>query len=207
LVETPRIADADAPLLAAEGKTLLGLAAASIRHGLTHDAPMAGPRGLAPELGATRATFVTLALAGELRGCVGTIFARRALAEDVIDNAFAAAFRDHRFAPLGESEWSATSVSISLLGALRAIPADRRDAVLARVTPGHDGLVLTQGRRRGVFLPQVWDKLPRPGDFIDALLRKAGLDVESWPRGLEAQIFQVHETESQPLERALEGWG
>jgi hypothetical protein len=144
---------------------------------------------------------VTLEKKGELRGCIGTIFAHRALAADVVENAFAAAFRDHRFAPFGGEEWEATSVSISVLGLLEPIAADTRAAVLSALRPHHDGLVLSLGRQRGVFLPQVWDKLPQPNDFVAALLRKAGLDSENWPKGLDAQVFHVHETESIPLAR------
>jgi hypothetical protein len=199
------MADAsDARLMAAHGRMLLGVAARSLRSGLDRGEPLVpAAADLAPELREARATFVTLEKARELRGCIGTLFARRPLAEDVAENAFAAAFRDHRFSPLAAHEWEATSVSISLLGRLTPIGAKTQRDLVDNLTPGRDGLVLALGQRRGVFLPQVWDKLPEPVDFIAALLATAGLDPESWPTGLEAQVFQVQDTASLSLARVV----
>ncbi|MDX2143370.1 MAG: AmmeMemoRadiSam system protein A [Rhodospirillaceae bacterium] len=196
--------DSDARLMAAHGPALLAIAARSIRNGLDRGEPLVpAVTNMPAELREVRATFVTLEKGDDLRGCVGTIFARRPLAEDVAENAFAAAFRDHRFSPLAAHEWETTSVAISLLGRLTPIGAKTQREVVDNLKPGRDGLVLSLGARRGVFLPQVWEKLPVPAGFIAALLRKAGLESESWPAGLEAQIFQVRDTASVQLARVV----
>ena len=55
--------------------------------------------------------------------------------------------------------------------------------------PGRDGLVLSEGDRRGVFLPMVWDSLPEPRDFLAALKQKAGLPRDHWSDTLRIERF------------------
>ena len=126
------------------------------------------------------ATFVTLKMHGELRGCIGTLEPFRPLGLDVRENALAAAFRDPRFRPLTTGEFEATTVEVSLLSESRALDIAGEDDLLARLRPGHDGLVLEYGRHRATFLPQVWDALADPRDFVAALKRKAGLPADFW---------------------------
>ena len=133
-----------------------------------------------PELQKMRASFVTLMQRGELRGCIGTLEAHRALGVDVRANAVAAAFRDPRFAPLTAGEFTATAIEVSVLGRSEPLPTvDERDA-LARLRPGVDGVILACGHRRATFLPQVWEQLPDPREFLAALKRKAGLSDDFW---------------------------
>ena len=96
-------------------------------------------------------------------------------------NAVAAAFRDPRFAPLARDEFAAIAIEVSLLrsAASRSPPCDEDDA-LAQLRPGVDGVILECGRRRATFLPQVWEQLPEPRDFLRALKRKAGLPSDFW---------------------------
>ena len=130
------------------------------------------------ELGEPGATFVTLTQNGQLRGCIGSLEAHRPLATDVAENARAAAFRDPRFAPLGKDEFARTRVEVSLLTPPEPFPvADEADA-LARLRPGIDGLILSYGRRRATFLPQVWESLPEAHQFIAQLKLKAGLPAD-----------------------------
>jgi AmmeMemoRadiSam system protein A len=126
------------------------------------------------------ATFVTLKMHGELRGCIGTLEPFRPLGLDVRENALAAAFRDPRFLPLTTGEFEATTVEVSLLSESRALDIAGEDDLLARLRPGHDGLVLRYGHHRATFLPQVWDALADPRDFVAALKRKAGLPADFW---------------------------
>jgi len=154
------------------GATLLALARDAISSRL-EAGPV--PWGDAPWLDAPGATFVSLHAAGELRGCVGSLEAWRALREDVRSNAVAAAFRDTRFPPLDVSEWVAVRLEVSELTAPRPLPFASTEELLASLRPGRDGLILERGGRRATFLPQVWEQLPDPRDFVSHLLRKAGL--------------------------------
>ena len=121
------------------------------------------------------ATFVTLKLADDLRGCIGSLEPRRPLADDVAANARAAAFADPRFAPLRHRELEVTSIEVSLLSPTEALPFATGEELFAQVVPGTDGIVLEAGGRHATFLPQVWDVLPDPRDFFGELVRKAGL--------------------------------
>lgn len=137
---------------------------------------------LDPRLLSPAASFVTLTLDGALRGCVGSLEARRPLAEDVEANGCAAAFEDTRFAPLSRAEYPATRIEVSVLGALEPLPAANRGELLRLLEPGDDGLVVVADGHRATFLPQVWKTLPEPRDFVDQLRRKAGLGETFWER-------------------------
>jgi AmmeMemoRadiSam system protein A len=130
------------------------------------------------------ATFVTLKQAGSLRGCVGSLQAVRALRDDVCANAIAAAFRDPRFAPLEPSELARTSLEVSLLSAEERIEAASESELLAQLCPGTDGLILEFGRHRATLLPQVWQHVSDPREFLAALKRKAGLPEDFWSEGM-----------------------
>jgi AmmeMemoRadiSam system protein A len=137
------------------------------------------------------ATFVTLKLADELRGCIGSLKALRPLGIDVRENAIAAAFRDPRFAPLAVGEFEATSVEVSLLSAAERLDLRNEEDLLARLRPGVDGLVLEYGHHRATFLPQVWESLPAPRAFLAALKRKAGLPGDFWSAQLNVSRYGV----------------
>ncbi|HNC52713.1 MAG TPA: AmmeMemoRadiSam system protein A [Accumulibacter sp.] len=144
-----------------------------------------------PELAEPAATFVTLTQDGRLRGCIGSLEAQRPLARDVAENAVAAAFEDRRFSPLSKEELARTRVEVSLLTPPEPFPvADERDA-LARLRPGIDGLVLSYGRRRATFLPQVWESLPDPRQFLAQLKLKAGLPADFWHEQLVLARYGV----------------
>jgi AmmeMemoRadiSam system protein A len=137
------------------------------------------------------ATFVTLKRHGELRGCIGSLEPRRPLGVDVRANAIAAAFRDPRFAPLAAVEFEETAVEVSLLSDSEPIVAVGEDEVLARIRPGHDGVTIACGSRRATFLPQVWEALDDPHEFLAALKRKAGLPADFWSPELRVSRYQV----------------
>jgi AmmeMemoRadiSam system protein A len=176
------------PANADTGAALLRLARFAIaqRLGETDAAPPP-----APWLDEPGATFVTLTQEGTLRGCIGTLEATRPLAVDVRENALAAAFRDPRFQPLTAAEWPAVAIEVSLLSALEPLPLDDEHAVLARLRPGVDGLVLDFGHHRGTFLPQVWEQLPEPAAFLLNLKRKAGLPPDFWEPGMRLSRYTV----------------
>ena len=144
------------------------------------------------------ATFVTLEQDGELRGCIGSLVAHRRLAVDVRENALAAAFRDPRFAPLNSRELDVTTVEVSLLAPPAPFEVADEDDLLSRLVPGVDGIVIELGARRATFLPQVWESLPDPRDFVGALKRKAGLPADFWSPEVRVSRYTVarwHEAE------------
>ena len=146
-------------------------------------------------LDAPGASFVTLtsgrAPGGALRGCIGSLEARRPLREDVEANAVSAALHDPRFAPLSARELDDTVVEVSVLSAPAALPAADEAELLARLRPGVDGVVLSACGRRATFLPQVWEQLPDPADFLARLRRKAGLPADYWGRDVVVETYTV----------------
>jgi AmmeMemoRadiSam system protein A len=126
------------------------------------------------------ASFVTLRRDGELRGCIGTVDAWRALADDVHANAMAAAFRDPRFSPLCAGEFKEVAIEVSVLNPSERMSQRQEEALAAALRPGVDGVVLECARHRATFLPQVWELLPEPHEFLRALKRKAGLVETFW---------------------------
>jgi len=138
------------------------------------------------------ATFVTLRQDTDLRGCIGSLEARRRLALDVRANAVAAAFRDPRFLPLAAREFGGITVEVSLLSAHEPIAFDDEEHLLRQLRPGIDGLVLhVSHHRRATFLPQVWESVPEPRAFIAALKEKAGLPARRHIPGLRAARYTV----------------
>jgi uncharacterized protein len=136
--------------------------------------------GKVPELREERATFVTLTMDGALRGCIGMLEACRPLAEDVAENAKAAAFRDPRFPPLSEEEFEKIDIHISVLSPPEEITFSSEAGLLEQIRPGTDGLILQEGSRRGTFLPSVWEELPDKEQFLTHLKMKAGLPGSYW---------------------------
>jgi len=129
---------------------------------------------------AKRASFVTLEKDGQLRGCIGSLQAHRPLIADVAANAYAAAFRDQRFAPVSADEFAAIEIKISVLSDPEELTFASEADLLAQIRAGQDGLILQDGARRGTFLPQVWEQLPDIDQFWTHLKGKAGLPQDHW---------------------------
>ncbi len=144
-----------------------------------------------PALAAPGATFVTLRRRGELRGCVGTLAAERPLADDVRRHALAAAFQDSRFEPLVVEEFSELEIEVSLLEPAQPLHAGSEADAHAKLQPGVDGVVLEWRGRRATFLPQVWEQLPQPREFLAALKHKAGLPADFWATDLRLSRYRV----------------
>jgi AmmeMemoRadiSam system protein A len=139
--------------------------------------------------------FVTLTHSGALRGCIGGLEARQPLAADVWEHAYAAAREDPRFGPVRPDELASLHIEVSRLGdpaALDVPPERRADAV----RPGVDGVILRRGFRRATFLPQVWEKVPDPIQFLEMLCEKARLPCAAWrQRDVEMLVYQVEKFE------------
>ena len=137
-------------------------------------------------------TFVTLKIAGELRGCIGNLEAAGSIADAVERNACNAAFHDCRFSPLSPQELDRIHIDISIL--TPAVLLNYRDGedLLRQLRPGIDGVILSHGPAGATFLPQVWEQLPQPEQFLGHLCRKAGLPERTWREAHpEIRIYQV----------------
>lgn len=176
----------------AERALLLDLARRSIAHGLdTGRALPVALDGLPPVLAADGAAFVTLLLAGRLRGCIGHLEPVGPLAVDVSENAYAAAFRDPRFPPVRAPELDLLHVEVSVLTPSEPIAFGSEEELLAALRPGIDGVILAEGARRGTFLPSVWEQLPEPAEFLRHLKLKAGLAAGYWSPRLTASRYRT----------------
>jgi uncharacterized protein len=178
-----------------ERGTLLRIARESIEHAVKGES--LPPLDLKSVPGALRdhgASFVTLTIHNDLRGCIGTLEAYQPLAEDVREHAIAAALNDPRFLPVGESELDRIRIEVSRLSAPRPLEYASGDDLLERLTPHVDGVILKDGTRRATFLPQVWEKLPNPADFLDQLCMKMGARRNAWREGkLQVFTYRVEE--------------
>ncbi len=183
--------EAGATLSAQEGQTLLALASASIEHGLRGKKLRVDADVYPQRLRQQGASFVTLRLHGELRGCIGSIEAKRPLVIDVARNAHAAAFDDPRFPALALAEHGGLDVHISVLSALESIACACEDDVILVLRPGIDGVVIEEGRMRATYLPSVWDSLPEPREFLRQLKRKAGLSPDHWSAHMRVRRYTI----------------
>ena len=182
--ETPRYG-------AQHGRRLLQIARASVAEALGLQAQAAAIDE--PWLKESRATFVTLKQGEELRGCVGALEAQRPLAQDVAENARAAAFQDTRFKPLTRDEFERTDIEVSLLSTPKRLSFEDHADLVARLRPGVDGIILEQGEegRQATFLPQVWEGLPDPQQFIAHLKQKAGIAPDTDIRSCRVKRYTV----------------
>ncbi len=149
------------------------------------------PEATHPAMALPGATFVTLTQDGALRGCIGSLEAHRPLDQDVRANAVAAAFRDPRFPPLTLAELPRTRVEVSLLTAPVAMTFGSEADALRQLRPDVDGIILIAGQRRSTFLPQVWEQLPEPRQFMAHLKQKAGLPADWWSAEVQLRRYEV----------------
>jgi len=180
--------------LSAAARALLPALARTALEAATAGRPMPSPReaaaaqGLAwaPEADEVRGVFVTLKRRGALRGCIGMIEGDEPLGDGVMRQALAAAFRDPRFEPLTADELPDLSVEVSVLTPLRPV------AHWHEITIPGQGVLLTKGARRAVFLPQVaaelgWDR----ETTLSQLSLKAGLPADAWREGATFHVFEA----------------
>jgi AmmeMemoRadiSam system protein A len=186
------------PFTPEEQQTLLTLARETITSA-AHDRalPSVNLDAVPESLQRAGACFVTLTLEGELRGCIGSLEAQRPLVLDVRENAMGSACRDPRFPPVCPEELDDLHIEISVLSAPQPLSYDGPDDLLVKLRPGVDGVVVERGWHRATFLPQVWEKLPDPLQFIERLCYKAGLSPDAYRRypDLDIYTYQVEEFE------------
>ncbi len=170
-----------APLEAEARAELFAVARRSVQEGLLAGAVWEpDAKGFGARLQEARACFVTLHVERRLRGCVGTLQARRPLVVEVARSAHGAAFRDPRFAPVSASELAELAYHISVLSSSEPMVFSCESDLLRQLRPGLDGLVLRDAGHTGTFLPDVWKNLPHPMEFLRQLRLKAGLAPDHW---------------------------
>ena len=175
-----------------EKRQLLEIAKQSIDSGLNGaEVPGVDYSQLGGNLNNKLASFVTLTQDNELRGCMGSLQATEALAQSVANTAYNAAFRDPRFPNLTAVELHNTDIEISILSPMEPLPVSSREDLLNQLKPNIDGLLLEDGHHRATFLPQVWDKLNSPEDFLRQLLAKAGLPADHWSERIRFSRYQT----------------
>jgi AmmeMemoRadiSam system protein A len=164
---------------------LLDLARAAVAAQVAGTPPPALPTAPLPD---ASGVFVTVKTHGELRGCLGTLECRRGLGEEVSRCAVEAASVDPRFTPVSPEELPDLTIEVSVLGPLEPLAQPNAGAF----TIGRHGLVVEQGRHRGLLLPQVateWGWTPE--QFLRQTCVKAGLAPEAWQQGATVYRFEA----------------
>ncbi|MEA2007739.1 MAG: AmmeMemoRadiSam system protein A [Chloroflexota bacterium] len=147
---------------------------------------------LPPLLREQGASFVTLTKKGSLRGCIGTLEASQPLVNDVQLRAVAAALDDFRFPTVTPDELPEIKVEVSRLTSPQPLEYETPEELLEKLRPGIDGVVLRDGMRRATFLPQVWEQLPEPEQFLSRLCYKMGASMNAWrEKKLDVSIYHV----------------
>jgi AmmeMemoRadiSam system protein A len=174
---------------------LLRLARQALEHGVRgQKLPELDIKRLSPRLQADGASFITLTKSGELRGCIGALEPYQPLAQDVREHAVAAALEDYRFPSVQPPELPDIALEISRLTQPQPLDYASPEELLEKLRPNLDGVVLRDGWRRATFLPQVWEKVPNPSEFLDHLCYKMGAEPDLWrKKHLEVLVYHVEE--------------
>ena len=186
-------------LSAEDRKTLLALARQAItRQAHGEEIPDIDIDAASEGLQKDRASFVTLNKNGQLRGCIGALEARQPLILDVRDNAIGAAFRDPRFPPVKANEVDDLQIEISVLTQPQPLAYEDAADLVSKLRPDVDGVIIQRGWNRATFLPQVWEKLSDPHQFLQRLCQKAFLPPNAYRNGdLAVYTYQVEKFEEE----------
>ncbi|KJS00106.1 MAG: hypothetical protein VR65_14510 [Desulfobulbaceae bacterium BRH_c16a] len=175
---------------AGQGRILLELARKTLENSLTGGELPQQPDD--PVFHCEMATFITLKISGNLRGCIGNLVPAGTLWEGIRNNTLNAAFHDQRFPPLKAGELQRVHIDISILSPPQPIDYENSNDLQSRLRPEFDGVILRDGWRSATFLPQVWQQLPSPDQFLNNLCLKAGLPEQSWrEKRLAIETYQV----------------
>lgn len=183
------------PLNKTEQEILIRIAREAIEKAVRGDSPQKLDIDALPtSLQEHGASFVTLTINGRLRGCIGTLEAHQPLANDVQEHAIAAALHDFRFPPVRPEELSRIAIEVSVLSPNRPFQYEGSKELVEKLQPQIDGVILQDGFRKATFLPQVWDQLPDPAEFLTHLCVKMGAAGDLWrKKPLQVFTYQVQE--------------
>jgi len=180
-----------------QGQWLVKLARRTIMNKLTDKSPDTESEMLAKALVDKSfqthcGTFVTLKIQGQLRGCIGNLTSTESVLDGVKRNAVNAAFHDPRFSSLSAAELDRTEIEVSIL--TEPLPLEYRDwrDLITKLRVNVDGVIIRMGHTSATFLPQVWEQLAQPENFLTHLCLKAGLPSDAWKSSeLEVLTYQV----------------
>ena len=137
-------------------------------------------------------TFVTLKIKGQLRGCIGNLSSTETVWDGVKGNAINAAFHDPRFSAMTAKEFDQIKIEVSILTEPRPLEYRNGKDLIQKLRVNVDGVIIRKGYASATFLPQVWEQLPRPEEFLSHLCMKAGLPSDAWKDPeLEVLTYQV----------------
>ncbi len=182
----------DLDIMKKECKTIINIAARTIKYSTSsYKQPNIDIASFSPQLQINRATFITIKKDGNLRGCMGTIHPTEPFILNIVKNTYKAALKDPRFPPLRGNELSNIEITISLLSPLQKLSIKDEQDLLMQIKPNVDGLLIKDGIKQSVFLPQVWHEIPNKLDFIACLKQKAGLRSNHWSLNFQVWKFTV----------------
>ena len=186
---------AEDKLTTEEKQILLRLARQALEMGVRGQTlPPLDLESMPPRLQEQGASFVTLTINDNLCGCIGTLEAYQPLADDVREHAVAAALQDYRFPNVTPEELPQIEIEVSRLTIPVPLEYSTPEDLLNKLRPGIDGVLLRDGKQRATFLPQVWEKIPDPAEFLDNLCYKMGASPDLWrSKHLDISIYQVEE--------------
>ena len=139
-----------------------------------------------------RGVFVTLKINNQLRGCIGNLEPILPVVKGIAGNAINAAFKDYRFSPLSKDDFHKIDIEVSILTKPVLLKYETADQLISKLRPGIDGVIVKKGNAGATFLPQVWEQLPEPVEFLEHLCEKAGLSSNAWQSGeLVVSTYQV----------------
>ncbi|PJC87897.1 AmmeMemoRadiSam system protein A [Vibrio sp. HA2012] len=137
------------------------------------------------------ACFVTLEVNGELQGCLGSVEPRLPLLDEVYNKARAASFQDPRFPPLKSEQLDKLTLEVSVLNQPHELKVLSEQELASYLMKNRVGLILSDQSHHALFLPQVWEQVYNPRDFIRHLKRKAGWKSSYWSASIRIQTFEV----------------
>ncbi|MCR5260841.1 MAG: AmmeMemoRadiSam system protein B [Candidatus Gastranaerophilales bacterium] len=143
------------------------------------------PRALETKM----ASFVTLEIGGNLRGCIGSLVGVEPVIVDICKNARNAAFKDPRFIPLEKKEFEKLNIKVSLLSAPVPYKFSSEEELLEAMVPNVDGVIIKDIGRQAVYLPEVWYQIPDKKEFLKSLKMKAGMQPDWFSDTFEAYRF------------------
>ncbi len=185
--------DSSQPLKKHQGQALMKLARQTIAERLGKKSITVDPDAMADIVFQDhRGTFVTLTINKQLRGCIGNLDSTESILAGIKRNAVNAAFHDPRFSPLKAHELDRVDIEISILTEPHRLEYRDSKDLLSKLRVHVDGVILSKGPASATFLPQVWEQLPRPDQFLSHLCMKAGLPADDWKKSrLDILTYQV----------------
>ena len=176
-----------------EKKTLLTVAREAITHAVKNEQlQIIKLEEQSNILRSPGASFVTLTKTENLRGCIGTLEANKPLILDVQEHAIAAAMEDYRFPVVREEELNLINIEISRLTPVHLLEYSTPEELIDKLQIGMDGVLIKINGKRATFLPQVWEKVPNPEQFLSKLCIKMGVMPDLWrERHIQVYTYQV----------------